>query len=223
MRRGEFYTEIDIIDMVRAGKRSLVLNEDDRITDVARERAIKAGFNISRPPSEAAKRPEYQAPSMSSTRRSGGTSPAGQRGDIHQRVRKAVQSKLGQGVDRKADRRHYPTRARSIGTSLICCLEGFLDVPSARSRSTASKASNSCWSSRWTRGSHPSIASKWLPTSSKPGRVTCAVLTRSREAALAMRDETFVPVDLAIVGVVDELVVREGIDIGLAPGYNTFT
>jgi ethanolamine utilization protein EutN len=49
------------------------------------------------------------------------------------------------------------------------------------------------------------------------------LLTRSREAALAMRDETFVPVDLAIVGVVDELEVREGIDIGLAPGHSTFT
>lgn len=49
------------------------------------------------------------------------------------------------------------------------------------------------------------------------------VLTRSREAALAMRDETFVPVDLAIIGVVDEMEVREGIDVKLAPGYNTFT
>jgi ethanolamine utilization protein EutN len=49
------------------------------------------------------------------------------------------------------------------------------------------------------------------------------VLTRSREAALAMRDETFVPVDLAIVGVVDELEVRQGIDVGLASGHNAFT
>ena len=38
-----------------------------------------------------------------------------------------------------------------------------------------------------------------------------------------MRDETFVPVDLAIIGVVDEMEVREGIDVKLAPGYNTFT
>jgi len=34
------------------------------------------------------------------------------------------------------------------------------------------------------------------------------VMNRSREAALAMPEITFVPVDLAIVGIVDELVVR---------------
>lgn len=99
MRRGEFYTEIDIIDMVRGGKRSLVLLEDDRITDVARERALKEGINITRPPSEAAKRPEYQAPAMTSARRREPASIPGPRGDIYQRVRDAVQSKLGSSVD----------------------------------------------------------------------------------------------------------------------------
>lgn len=49
------------------------------------------------------------------------------------------------------------------------------------------------------------------------------VLTRSREAALAMREETFVPVDLALIGVVDELEVREGIDVELKSGLNRFT
>ena len=34
------------------------------------------------------------------------------------------------------------------------------------------------------------------------------VMTRSREAALAMQDNKFVPVDLALVGIVDELKVR---------------
>jgi hypothetical protein len=99
MRHGEFYTEIDIIDMVRAGKRSLVLNEDDRITDVARERALKEGFNITRPPSEAAKRPEYQAPAMSSGSPPGRTRTADRREDIRRRVQKAVKSKLGDAVD----------------------------------------------------------------------------------------------------------------------------
>jgi len=99
MRRGEFYTEIDIIDMVRAGNRSLVLNEDDRITDVARERALKEGINIGRPPSEAAKRPVYQAPAMAKASRPSSPSTTGRRGEIHQRVRKAVQSKLGDSVD----------------------------------------------------------------------------------------------------------------------------
>jgi len=34
------------------------------------------------------------------------------------------------------------------------------------------------------------------------------VMTRSREAALALREHKFVPVDLAIIGIVDELVVQ---------------
>lgn len=34
------------------------------------------------------------------------------------------------------------------------------------------------------------------------------VMVRSREAALAMKEHKFVPVDLALVGVVDELAVR---------------
>ena len=34
------------------------------------------------------------------------------------------------------------------------------------------------------------------------------VMVRSREASLALREHKFVPVDLALVGIVDELVVR---------------
>lgn len=49
------------------------------------------------------------------------------------------------------------------------------------------------------------------------------VMVRFREAALAMRKEKFVPVDLALVGIVDELDVREGIDAKLTPGLNRFT
>lgn len=49
------------------------------------------------------------------------------------------------------------------------------------------------------------------------------VMVASREAALAMRNETFVPVDLAIVGIVDELEVRDGFDLQLATGYSRFT
>lgn len=49
------------------------------------------------------------------------------------------------------------------------------------------------------------------------------VMVASREAALAMRDETFVPIDLAIVGIVDELDIREGFDMSLATGVNRFS
>ena len=51
------------------------------------------------------------------------------------------------------------------------------------------------------------------------------VMVRSREAALAMRDEKFVPIDLALVGIVDELEVKPDgtFDYTLHAGQNRFT
>lgn len=51
------------------------------------------------------------------------------------------------------------------------------------------------------------------------------VMVRSREAALAMPEITFVPVDLALVGIVDELNVRPhgDFDYTLIQGVNKFT
>ena len=51
------------------------------------------------------------------------------------------------------------------------------------------------------------------------------VMVRSREAALAMPEITFVPVDLALVGIVDELNVRphRDFDYTLKSGSNKFT
>jgi len=51
------------------------------------------------------------------------------------------------------------------------------------------------------------------------------VMVRSREAALAMPLVKFVPVDLALVGIVDELAVRPDADFDndLKPGRNLFT
>lgn len=51
------------------------------------------------------------------------------------------------------------------------------------------------------------------------------VMVRSREAALAMKDIKFVPVDLALVGIVDELEVKPDadFDLNLHPGNNPFT
>ena len=50
------------------------------------------------------------------------------------------------------------------------------------------------------------------------------VMVRSREASLALPREKFVPVDLALVGVVDELAVRpEGtFDLQIRQGWNRF-
>ena len=51
------------------------------------------------------------------------------------------------------------------------------------------------------------------------------VMVRAREAALAMKDEKFVPIDLALVGIVDELEVRPDgtFDYTLRKGINRFT
>ncbi len=50
------------------------------------------------------------------------------------------------------------------------------------------------------------------------------VMVRSREAALAMRDEKFVPIDLALIGIVDELTVKPDgeFDYLLKSGENKF-
>lgn len=51
------------------------------------------------------------------------------------------------------------------------------------------------------------------------------LMVRSREAALAMPLVKFVPIDLALVGIVDELSVRpdSDFDIDLQPGNNPFS
>jgi ethanolamine utilization protein EutN len=51
------------------------------------------------------------------------------------------------------------------------------------------------------------------------------VMVRSREAALAMPEIQFVPVDLALVGIVDEMVVcpHEAFDYTLRPGKTHYT
>ncbi len=51
------------------------------------------------------------------------------------------------------------------------------------------------------------------------------VMVRSREAALAMPGVKFVPVDLALVGIVDELSIRpdSAFDFTLKRGQNRFT
>ncbi len=51
------------------------------------------------------------------------------------------------------------------------------------------------------------------------------VMVRSREAALAMPDVKFVPIDLALVGIVNELDVQpeDQFDLTMQPGWNAYT
>ena len=56
-----------------------------------------------------------------------------------------------------------------------------------------------------------------------PGDICVSV--RSREAALAMPEITFVPVDLALIGVIDELALTDitAFDFALKKGWNQYT
>lgn len=51
------------------------------------------------------------------------------------------------------------------------------------------------------------------------------VMVRSREASLALPDVKFVPVDLALVGIVDELVVKPdgSFDLTMRRGWTQYT
>ena len=51
------------------------------------------------------------------------------------------------------------------------------------------------------------------------------LMVRSREASLALPDLKFVPIDLALVGIVDELVVRPDgeFDLTMRQGWNPYT
>jgi ethanolamine utilization protein EutN len=51
------------------------------------------------------------------------------------------------------------------------------------------------------------------------------VMVRSREASLALPDVKFVPVDLALVGIVDDLEVRadKDFDLTLKPGFHAYS
>jgi ethanolamine utilization protein EutN len=49
------------------------------------------------------------------------------------------------------------------------------------------------------------------------------VLVRSREASLALPGVKFVPIDLTVVGVVDELNVQQTGSVTLQPGRNRFS
>lgn len=102
--RGEFYTERDIVDLVRGGARRLKLKEGDRMTDLARDRAAKEGLQIVGPyeiPEQAARR----AASTRYAEQGQGEAPlpqseaGGEGSDIHRRVRQAVIAKLGDQVD----------------------------------------------------------------------------------------------------------------------------
>lgn len=71
----QHFTERDVIDLHAQGAAVLELGPEDRLTDLARERAAALGMTVLRRAAEA------------------GTS------DLHQKVRRAVIARLGDSVD----------------------------------------------------------------------------------------------------------------------------
>lgn len=103
-----FYTDHDIEDMVKRGERSLVVDEDVVLTDLAYEKARRLGVQLTQPnenPPAAPVRPYLNKPAAAS-RKAAATvptpaqAPASNRVEtIKVRVKAAVKAKLGSQVD----------------------------------------------------------------------------------------------------------------------------
>lgn len=88
-----YYTEQDIVDLLKRGVRVLELGEDDRLTDVARERAIKEGIQVVSSGPEGPPRPYLVSLPGGRTPQPVGTE------DLRQKVKQAVLAKLGDDVE----------------------------------------------------------------------------------------------------------------------------
>jgi len=113
-----FYTERDIVDLVRQGVRSLIVDDDVVLTDLAYEKARKLGFELLRAvdqPPAAPIRPyiaKLSSPSASGTSQATANVQASSQvsvvgagakneDELYQRVYKASLAKLGDSVDPK--------------------------------------------------------------------------------------------------------------------------
>lgn len=99
-----FYTERDIENLIAQGVTGLVLTDDIVVTDQARERARKLGFELKaamdQPPS-APVRP-YVARESSPVTRSNASPPGPDSAeDLEARVIQAVKARVGGGVDER--------------------------------------------------------------------------------------------------------------------------
>ncbi len=105
----EFITERDIEDLVRRGVLSLEVNDNVVLTDLAYEKANRLGMRLVRdkpdnPPAAPvrpylAQNPLPAAVAPRSTPAAPAPQPDGE--DLHQRIRSAVNARLGSQVDAK--------------------------------------------------------------------------------------------------------------------------
>ena len=96
-----FYTERDIEDMTRRGEKSLVINDNVVLTDLAYEAARRLGVELVQPhdnPPAAPVRPYLNKDAAQSVSTSG-VSSSSRLETIKQRVRSAVKARLGSQLD----------------------------------------------------------------------------------------------------------------------------
>ncbi len=106
-----FYTERDIEDMVKQGVRSLAVDDNTVLTDLAYARARELGMELlnknDKPPA-APERPYIAQPVKKATTQTAApvrsatpSLPPSSNDDLHQRIHSAVVAKLGDSVDPK--------------------------------------------------------------------------------------------------------------------------
>lgn len=99
----KFYAEDDIEDLVRKGIFSLEVDESVVLTDLAYEKAGRLGVKLIHPagmqPPAAPIRPYLSQASPSATTHSQTCTSGSNSCELHQRIKKAVISRLGNQVD----------------------------------------------------------------------------------------------------------------------------
>lgn len=98
-----FYTEIDIEDMVKRGALSLEINDNVVLTDLAYEKANRLGLKLVRNkpenPPAAPVRPYVTQQTAQKDSLPGAPAPSPTSGDLAQRIRSAVQARMGNQLD----------------------------------------------------------------------------------------------------------------------------
>ncbi len=112
-----FYTERDIEDLARQGVTSLTITEDTVLTELAREKARRAGITLvdekdSRPSSSPAR--PYISDALSPAA-SAPAKPAAGASELEARVFSAVKAKLGGQVDETLLRTIVQRVVKSLG------------------------------------------------------------------------------------------------------------
>lgn len=121
-----FYTDRDIEDLNNSGVTSLVVNDDVVITDLAREKAMKLGFELIREddqPKPASVRPVVPKPAVPKMAAPKIVSPVLQSSypqdkvSLEQKVTQAVKARVGDSVDGKLLETIIKRVLKSVGSN----------------------------------------------------------------------------------------------------------